>query len=387
MRRLLVLLAAVALAASFTVPAMAAEKEVSFYGRVWMDTFMVDRSKELAGYASNKSDSDLLWNLPGNGTSRFGANFKWGDMSANVEIRPYPAPNVTYRQWNATWNFGGGTLLIGHTWSPLYINATICSQCEAGGTAGGYGFWVGSLRQSMVRLTMGGLTVALVEPSTSRVVDKLGTWTGGGAAVAPAVQSFATETDTSLPKLEATYALNVGPVALVPFLGWQTYDEEVKATGKSYSIDGMVYGLTVKYPIGPGYINGQIWMSENGKQWGDLYYTGAFGGAFYDSTGDKIWDEDGTGYAIEAGMALSETMKLAVGYGHVEYENDFGASGAGVYEDPASSMYAQLEIQIAPGFWVTPEIGILDEEDVTKAGVTTEEGDLTYYGAVWKIHF
>ena len=369
MRRLLVLLAAVALAASFTVPAMAAEKEVSFYGRVWMDTFMVDRSKELAGYASNKSDSDLLWNLPGNGTSRFGANFKWGDMSANIEIRPYPGTDVSARQWNATWNFGGGTLLIGHTWSLLYINATICSQCEAGGTAGGYCFWVGSLRQSMVRLTMGGLTVALVEPSTSHVV---------GTTVTH-------ELDTSLPKLEATYALNVGPVALVPFLGWQTYDEEVKATGKSYSIDGMVYGLTVKYPIGPGYINGQIWMSENGAQWGDLYYTGSFGGAYWDGT--KIWDEDGTGYAIEAGLALSETMKLAVGYGMVEYENDSGTAGAGVYEDPASSMYAQLEIQIAPGFWVTPEIGILDEEDVTKAGVTTEEGDLTYYGAVWKIHF
>jgi hypothetical protein len=84
MRRLLVLVAAVALVASFTLPALAAEKEVSFYGRVWMDTFMYDKSKEWAGTGYTKSDTDLLWNLPGNGTSRFGANFKWDSMSANI---------------------------------------------------------------------------------------------------------------------------------------------------------------------------------------------------------------------------------------------------------------------------------------------------------------
>ena len=82
-------------------------------------------------------------------------------------------------------------------------------------------------------------------------------------------------------------------------------------------------------------------------------------------------------------MVLSETMKFAVGYGHVEYELDTTVTN----EDPASSMYAQLEIQLAPAFWVTPEIGVIDDEDVTVAGVTTEQGDMTYYGAVWKIHF
>jgi len=368
MRRLLVLIAAVALAASFTVPAMAAEKEVSFYGRVWMDTFMKDYSKEWVGYPND--DSDLLWNLQENGTSRFGANFKWGDMSANVEIRPWSIS--MYRQWWGAWNFGAGTLLVGHTWSPLYINATICAQCAEGGSAGGYGFWVGDLRRAQIRLTTGGLTVALVEPSAS-------TYVVGGAGV--------TEFDTSLPKLEATYTLNVGPVTLVPFLGWQSYDETVIATDKSYGIDGMVYGITVKYPIGPGYVNGQIWMTQNGKEWGDLYHTGF--GAQYDPVSDSIVDEDGMGYGIEAGMKLSDTMTFAVGYGSVTYELDIPAwAGGGTAEDEASSMYAQLEIQLAPGFWVTPEIGVIDAGDQTAPGVApVEEGDLTYYGAVWKIHF
>ena len=358
MRKLLVLLSAVALMVAFTVPAIAADKSVSFYGRVWMDTFIEDYSKEATG--TDFDDSDLRWDMNDNGTSRFGANFKWDNMSANIEIRPYSAS--MYRQWWGSYNFGGGSLLIGHTWSPLYINTTICGQCEAGGTAGGYGFWVGDLRQAQIRLTMGGLTVALVEPNASAV---------NGAAGA--------DTDTTLPKLEATYALKLGSIALVPFLGWNSYDIVDTATDQSKSVDGMVYGITAKAGFGPGYVNGQIWMTQNGKEWGDLYHTGF--GAYFDGT--KVVDEDGMGYSVTAGMKLSDTMSFEVGYGSVEYELD----RPGTWEDDASSMYAQLNIGIAKGFTVTPEIGVIDYGEQINDGVKTKEGDMTYYGAVWKIHF
>jgi hypothetical protein len=80
-------------------------------------------------------------------------------------------------------------------------------------------------------------------------------------------------------------------------------------------------------------------------------------------------------------------MKLAVGYGSVTYEVDLPA-GIGTVEDEGTSMYAQLEIQLAPGFWVTPEVGVIDDKEITgPAGFKFEEGDMTYYGAVWKIHF
>jgi len=362
MRKLLVLLSAVALMVAFTVPAIAADKSVSFYGWMWMDTFIESDSKEYnSGYTAD--DSDLRWDLNDNGTSRFGANFKWDSMSANIEIRPYSAS--MYRQWWGAWNFGGGTLLIGHTWSPLYINTTICGQCEAGGTSGGYGFWVGDLRQAQVQLRIGGLTVALVEPN---------------AAVGVVGTALTAEVDTTLPKLEVTYALKLGSIALVPFLGYQTYDEVLLATDQGYSIDGMVYGLTAKAAFGPGYVNGQIWKTKNGKEWGDLYYTGGFS-AYFDGTSVK--DVDGLGYGITAGMKLSDTMSFELGYGFAEYELD----RPGVYEDDASTMYAQLNITIAKGFMVTPEIGIVDKGTHTVDGVESEQGDMTYYGAVWKITF
>jgi len=360
MRKLLVLLSAVALMVAFTVPAIAADKSVSFYGRVWMDTFMESDSKEAAP-GGLFDDSDLRWDMNDNGTSRFGAKFKWDNMSANVEIRPLSAS--VYRQWWGSWNFGGGSLLVGHTWSPLYINTAICGQCEAGGSGGQLGNWVGDLRQAQIRLTMGGLTVALVKP---------------GTAASPLLAG--TEYDWTLPKVEATYALKFGSVALVPFLGWQSYDEVVLATDKSYGVDGMVYGITARVPVGPGYVNAQVWMSKNDANWGNLYHTG-FGGARL--SGDSVKDEDGMGYTLVGGMMLSDTMKFEVGYGFNSYELDL----PGTYEDESSLMYAQLEIKIAKGFTITPEIGVVDQDTQLNNGVVTKEGDLTYYGAVWKIHF
>jgi len=355
MRKLLVLLSAVALMVAITAPAIAADKSVSFYGRVWMDTFMEDKSKEYAGSSYSFDDSDLLWNLPGNATSRFGANFKWDNMSANVEIRPYPGTDVSARQWYATWNFGGGSLLVGHTWSPLYINTAICGQCEAGGSGGQLGNWVGDLRQAQIRLTMGGLTVALVEPGPAANID---------AVVA------GSEIDTTLPKLEATYALKLGSISLVPFLGWQSYDETVLATDKSYGIDGMVYGITARVPVGPGYVNAQVWMSKNDANWGNLYNNG-FGGAAL--SGDSIKDEDGMGYTLVGGMKLSDTMSFEVGYGFNSYELDL----PGTYEDESNMYYAQLEIKIAKGFTVTPEFGKVDNDTQVNNGVVTKEVDLT----------
>ena len=401
MRKLLVLLSAVALMVAFTVPAIAADKSVSFYGRVWMDTFIEDDSKEKTG--TSFDDSDLFWNLEANGTSRFGANFKWDSMSANIEIRPWSAS--VYRQWWGAWNFGSGSLLVGHTWSPLYINTAICGQCEGGGSGGQLGGWVGDLRRAQIRLTMGGLTVALVEPSTNvsvdpytaasttittpaaaAIADPSGNWSlitvlGGGYNLYGIPSSGTkTEFDTTLPKVEVTYALKLGSIGLVPFLGWQSYDEVDVSNDKSYSIDGMVYGITARVPVGPGYVNAQVWMSKNDANWGNLYHNG-FGGAKL--SGSSIKDEDRMGYALVAGMMLSDTMKFEVGYGHNEYELDL----PGTWEDTSSLYYAQLEIKLAKGFTVTPEFGKVDDDEQKTPSGVKKEGDMTYYGAVWKIHF
>jgi len=230
----------------------------------------------------------------------------------------------------------------------------------------GYGFWGGDLRQPQIRLTMGNLILALVKQNAKTGV----------------VAATGTETDTTFPKIEALYTLKLGSITIIPFLSYQTYDEVVLATDKDYSIDSYLYGLSVKAAVGPGYVKGQIWANTNGREWGDVFYRGGFKGADKFQGGD-VQDEDGLGYAITAGYKISDTISFEAGYGHSEYEID----RPGTWEDDACAYYAMLPIEIAKGFWVVPEIGKIDKDTHTVNGKETEEGDMTYYGAVWKIHF
>jgi len=109
MRKLFVLLAAVAFVVAFTVPAMAADW--SFYGSARMYTFMSDYSKEYTG--TGFSDDDLSWFLQGN--SRIGAKVKAGAVSGRFEYGSGPS----LRLLNGAWNFGGGTLVVGQDYSPI----------------------------------------------------------------------------------------------------------------------------------------------------------------------------------------------------------------------------------------------------------------------------
>jgi hypothetical protein len=76
-------------------------------------------------------------------------------------------------------------------------------------------------------------------------------------------------------------------------------------------------------------------------------------------------------------------LKFEAGYGSLETELD----RPGTYEDCASAYYVNCQITLAPGVTVTPEIGVIDNEDKTVGGAVTEEGETTYWGAKWMINF
>ncbi|MFZ7110219.1 MAG: hypothetical protein ACOWYE_00930 [Desulfatiglandales bacterium] len=86
----------------FMTTAEAADKSVTVYGSVRMDTWWMDRSSAVA--KGDFDDSDLFWDQD-LGNSCFGANFKSGDITAKVEIRPRDrdrgngTQNETLREW------------------------------------------------------------------------------------------------------------------------------------------------------------------------------------------------------------------------------------------------------------------------------------------------
>jgi len=349
MKKLLVLLAAVAFVVAFTVPAMSADW--SFYGSSRMTTFFDSDSEELSA-SGLYDDDDLTWDLQGN--SRLGATVKAGAIAGGFEYGS--GPNL--RKLYGTWNFGSGQLLVGQTYTPVndFSSNRVWGGDEDLLNSGG--IYAG--RDPMIQLSLGTFKIALIKPNAP-----------GGVVAA--------ETDTSLPRIEASYAFKAGSFSLTPMLGYSTYDE-VNATNKEYGIDSYIAALVLSVNLGPAYIKGNVYMGQNLRQYGFGYLGWVDDSAAYDIANDKIIDNDNMGYLAVVGFKASDALTIEFGYGYAEGERDVSGSKA----DEVCSYYANATVNIAKGFFVVPEIGKIDQKE-DAAG--NDQGDTTYFGAKWQINF
>lgn len=358
MRRLLVLLAAAALVVAYTVPAKAADW--SFSGSVRLNTFMEGKSKEASGLGFDDDDLEFYQNI----VSNIMATAEAGDIGGGIQYWE-GLYGPAFAQIYGTWDFGGGSLLVGKSFTPANI---FISNQVWGHDADMLGF--GTLytdTEPMLQLSMGALKVALIRPQEQ----------GGVIGAAQA------DTDTTMPKIEASYGFNVGPASLSIQGGYNSYDE-VDATDKDYSIDSYVLAIVAKIGLGAAWINADIWTGQNLAQYLPNVAPAADSSAYYvPAVKDEIIDNDAMGYCLVVGYKASDMLKFEFGYGAVETELD----RPGTFEDEVAAYYVNMEITMAEGFTITPEIGKIDYGDITDDGVTSEEGDLTYWGAKWMINF
>ena len=345
MRKLLILVSAVALVVAFTLPAAA---EVSFYGNIRMMTFWESFDPDTPGADTT---SDLAWTWD-DGSSRVGARFKHDSVGANVEMRPRSASDV--RHWNGTWDFGGGTLLIGQAWSETFscVSSSICE----GGLSGGRGDTYGSLRIPQVAVHLGSLHIAGATPTKANLA--------GGTST------------TSIPKIEASYGLKAGPAAIKIYGGFNSSEEEVGATTYDYS--SMLLGANAVMGFGAAKLGINLYMVNNPKLYGEVG-TNAQTNTI---TGTEVNDVDSLGFLVDFNYTLSPTMSIYAGYGQVVSELDT----PGTNEKTSSYMYVGLPITLAKGVTLTPEIAITADEHDTGAA-TTPAPSTTYYGAYWFIAF
>ena len=79
----------------------------------------------------------------------------------------------------------------------------------------------------------------------------------------------------------------------------------------------------------------------------------------------------------------NDMFSVEAGYGYVETEFDHPGGGFGI-EDGAASYYLQFPITLAPGVFVTPEVGMIDYDE---NAFGADESETTYFGAKWQINF
>jgi len=350
MRKLFILFAAVAFAFAFTTPAAA---EVNFSGFVAFETYM----QSVDNVGTTPDADDLIWTLD-RGCSRLTASFKEGPVSGLVEIRPVVGGNWV-RHWFASWNFGAGTFSIGQFWTPEF--SCIGSVKRGCGVAGPLDPAC-SVRIPFAQLQFGGLKIAAGEPNAP-----------GGV-----VGGLYTDTETSLPKLMASYNLNVGMVGLKLFGGYNTYAERDPATDQSQDIDSILYGLTASAGFGPLTVKGMVYGGDNLVEYG----VGAPGfSAFWNGT--AVLDESAMYYGIDLAYKVSDMLTVTAGYMTGESESD----RPGTWEDETSQYHVNATITLAKGVTITPEYAVVDNDDIIQAGVTTEQTKTSWMGVYWQINF
>jgi hypothetical protein len=364
MKKLTILIAALALVC-FSVPAMAADW--NFYGSARMQTtYMSDDFDDTTNPAgTDDKDSSTLWNLQSN--TRFGARVKAEKLAGRMEFGVNES-SITSRLLFGEWNFGAGKLLVGKDYTPgasQFISSSIQSgRSESPGDDQnilGYGAFYGG-RVGQIKLSFGGFSVALIDSTTSTSA-----FTGGTGDV-----------DDYLPKLQAEWGMAFDTWNFSIAGGAQTYTiEDVTVGGGTEDVDVTSYfasGMGA-WNIGAFTLKAALSYAQNGGNAGWTAAAGTWDGD------DDVDDAKTFQGALVGVFRMSDMLAFEGGFGYRQNKYD-----ANVAQDKTKlwQAYVQALWTMAPGVYLMPEVGYIDQGKNT---ADADTGSTMYLGAKWQIDF
>jgi hypothetical protein len=382
MKKLLVILAAIALVWAFAVPASAVDW--NFYGSARMETWYDSRDY---GDASNPAgtddkDSQTDWNLET--SSRIGANVKAENIKGQIELGINES-TVTSRRVYGVWDFGGGKLKVGKDYTPVKQFISSQAAYEDLGLLG-IGTAYGS-RHGQIALSMGNFTIALVENAASTLeLTAIGLQLG--------------DTDIYFPKVEASFGMAMDQFSFNIIGGFQTFEVQdvvslVNSKKKDITYNSWTVGADGTFNFGPAYVAAAASYGVNVGNAGwhiASLYAGApdFGVGGFGTGGYGLWDGDDdvddtktTMFALVGGFKMSDTVNLEAGFGWRKDDPDANYLTDATYW----SAYANATIALAPGVWIIPEVSYFDWGE---SNIDVNDNDLgkeILVGAKWQIDF
>ncbi len=355
MKKIIVAVAALALMAGSAYAA-----EWNFYGeaKVWTGWSNVDTvdDKNDAGPAFDTQYGENLYT-----DSKIGANVKVSDeLSARFEYQ-LDGGNVRLEHLYGAWNFGSGTLTVGHTDTPInvgYSNQLVPDDGEELGL-GGFGEFDNG-QNAEIMLTFGGFSIAVINPEK----DAWDIFDVNDA------DDFSYDTQAVIPMIAACYKATFDMGEFQVAGAYNTFeindDEDIDAYG---------IGLGAQLNFGAmGMFATFVW-GEN------IANLGAGTASAYNGTAiyllGEVYDCESIGGTIGMTFAVNDMLALEAGYGYIHDEiDDHGVEDTNM----AQSYYLQAAITLAPGVTVTPEVGMIDHRE-------NDETETVYFGAAWAIAF
>jgi len=363
MKKFFIVLVATALVVAFTLPA-SAQTEFTLYGSVHMDTMVTDTDNT----GTTRDTSPLTWDLSTGNWSSFGARIKVDEkLSGTIEWRSPPggylADDLNQSAWTGAYDMGFATLRLGRWWTPSFNPPPV---------------W-------MVP-TVGNFIITAQEPRIALENIKLGPVkfqiTGMRGSGEPGIGIY-NVTETTMPRMEARADATFGPVNIAVIGGYYSYDAYTsnQTTALKTDFDGDFYGAIATFTMGPFQVRGS-WVRVNNP----TVYTGRGNANVFErlDASNNLIDVDQTLWQAYATYTLNPMISFNLVYGQNKYEQDRNGF---TDKDEQSGWMFTVPINITQNFTVRLEVSKVDNKDFVVQGVTTEEGDVTSYGARWIFFF
>ena len=389
MKKLFVVFTAIALVSVFALTASAAEWD--FYGSARVATIYHHNDDDNSGINEyditktiGKDDGGTNMDLQGN--SRVGAKVKVND---EIGGRFEYGTGVNIRHLYGTWDFDGGQLLIGQTYTPIYQGYSD----QVWNTDEGMASWGNTDpgRSPMIQIKTGGFKVALIRPQVNAntnkglpsLPDKYTLTTASTPEVDVDTTSGVTTISSSvvdayLPKLEVSYSMKTDEFFFDVSAGAQTYKIEIDTINFDESVNSFVIGADfgMNFGIAGFVVKGHY--SVNGKSYGLISATD--NQSVLNVAANDLYKNET--YAVQALLNVnpSDTLAIQAGVGYSASELD----RTGYKKDDSTCYYAQAALTVVPGLYIIPEVGYIDEMDSSSGA---DQGSTFYAGAKWQINF
>jgi len=339
----------------FSAPAFAGA-DWDFYGNARMETYSYTQD-----LSADQDQRLTKWNLQSN--SRIGANIKTDDNGIGGRFEY--GTGVNLRHLYGSWNFGAGELLLGQTDTPsVYWESN--QVWDADNDLDGLGMPNGG-RKPMIQISISGFKVAFLIPNTSDPVYP-------ELLIAEPTNEIRTE--TTFPKIEISYNFRADMFYVNSFAGYNTFIID-QSQGSDETVSSALIGASFGITPGAFFFKGGLYYALNPIEYGIGDY-GRGVSTLYNPVDSSVTDVDSWGGLGVVGFKFNDMFTAEAGYGYVQYEPDTGGADSVANQ----SYYLNTEITLAPGFFIVPEVGIIDLEDVGN-----NDNDIVYVGAKWQINF
>jgi len=367
MKKFIIIFAAVALIAAFTIPAMAAS-EVTISGGHQVSTLVT--KTDVAG-AGNRDTSITTWNSSWSPPfSGLVFRFKVDDLVggyANLKDNTGPAANGT-GDWYGYYNMSFGQLKVGtYLLPPFFVGH---STPTFGGALKGIDASDGGFHLTGVKAGPLTLHFAVTQGRQSAIAS-LGTAYGTAEA--------------KLPKLTGSATYNNGGLKIAFGAGYNSYEVYSSAlnTATTKDLSGNIMILGVSYTMGAFNLQASVSKSNNPYIYGDTVSCRANYRSYFNANNAEV-DAERTTWGASFKYTINPMYSVLIEYSEKEYEV-LDQTTTFTNKDPSSHWAIDFPIKVHKNFTITPSYAVADAEDMTDGGVTTQENEVTTIGATWLI--